>query len=597
MRNNPIVWRATATSPCPICGGKDACSATQDDLFFCWRKHCDAEGWIYFKDTANGFGMLRDTGRAHRNGIPKPARSGQADPAWVKVKPKVEVMTQIIMSEAKAGPAELGRLARRLSVSVAALQRLGVGFEPQSGEREPEHWLFPERDSGGHVIGLTRRYATGRKMQYPGTKRGLTFDPAQDFTKQSLILVPEGASDVAACISMGLCAVGRPNNLGGCELLGALLWPAKKAGALVVVMAERDEKPDGSWPGLEGAIRTAQRLADHWGEPVAYALPGEGHKDIRSWLVAQKGSPNDAAAMKKLGRKFVAGLKQRIVLCEPQYSIETGNCEDDERVSLRGDITLRLTRSSSSQLDLVAGFGTAALEVIRQGALCRPCPYAGVPVLQRLDNAHHAALLSVSCRQHGCRCCGPRLRSAWLIHITCKMLDTAAPLFCCAIPSAKKWDACKSRLRRSKANYIAISTADGNVLVISTVPLDESPEVQPFVAAERFAEALSNLAGCGRPINTSADWRKSDHELKTHTYRRVGSAPEGSFDKAVRQLKADHIEPTICRTTKGEKALFVLPEDWPEERTTPYLVALGWGVDPVAPEGGTPDSCQQDSPW
>src|SRR5262249_22506958 len=158
------------------------------------------------------------------------SRNGHTKSTWTKHQSKGEVMAQAILEAAKAGPAECRKLARMLYVSARALQQLGVGFEPETSERDPEHWLLPERNGDGTIIGLTRRYATGRKMQYPGTRRGLTFDPKQDFTKADVVLVPEGASDVAAALTMGLCAVGRPNNLGGVELLGALLWPAKKAG-------------------------------------------------------------------------------------------------------------------------------------------------------------------------------------------------------------------------------------------------------------------------------------------------------------------------------------------------------------------------------
>jgi hypothetical protein len=263
-RTSSIVWRATKSSPCPVCGGDHACAATRDDLYFCWRTHRDIAGWFYFGDSANGFGLLRDTGRVGGTDIPRPSRNGQAGAARAKAKPRVEVVPDAILAAAKAGPDELMRLASRLGVHHDALQRLGTGYEPQTSERDPEHWLFAERDDLGRVIGLTRRYANGHKMQYPGTRRGLTFDPAQDFAWQAVVLVPEGASDVAAALTMHLCAVGRPNNLGGVEMLGALLCGPRKAGSSVVILGEHDQKPNGEWPGRDGAIRTAQRLADTW---------------------------------------------------------------------------------------------------------------------------------------------------------------------------------------------------------------------------------------------------------------------------------------------------------------------------------------------
>jgi hypothetical protein len=142
----------------------------------------------------------------------------------------------------------------------------------------------------------------------------------------------------------------------------------------------------------------------------------------------------------------------------------------------------------------------------------------------------------------------------------------------------------KRDLRRRKASYAAVHTADDKITVLSTIPLDATLELPPFGAAERFAEALLNLSSRRRPIATSQDWRRQEPEQKTRKYRRAGSAPEGSFGKAVRQLQADHIEPTLLKTSKGEKGLFALPESWPEERVARYLAGLGWGVDPAEAE-------------
>jgi hypothetical protein len=95
-------------------------------------------------------------------------------------------------------------------------------------------------------------------------------------TLTDAVLLPEGGSDVAACLTLGLCAVGRPNNVGGVEQLGELLCVSGTRGQ-VIVLGENDRKgKDGSWPGLDGAQQTAQGLADRWRVSVAYALPGDG---------------------------------------------------------------------------------------------------------------------------------------------------------------------------------------------------------------------------------------------------------------------------------------------------------------------------------
>ena len=67
-----------------------------------------------------------------------------------------------------------------ISVSLRTIGRLEVGVVPETAD-EAEHWLFPERDATGNVIGLGKRYLNGKKMQYPGSLRGLVYMPGAAF--------------------------------------------------------------------------------------------------------------------------------------------------------------------------------------------------------------------------------------------------------------------------------------------------------------------------------------------------------------------------------------------------------------------------------
>ena len=60
-------------------------------------------------------------------------------------------------------------------------------------------------------------------------------------------------------MTIGLSVVGRPSNCGGIALLIDLLsaFPIQRE---LVVIGERDEKPDGKWPGRDGAISTGTKL-------------------------------------------------------------------------------------------------------------------------------------------------------------------------------------------------------------------------------------------------------------------------------------------------------------------------------------------------
>ena len=93
------------------------------------------------------------------------------------------------------------------------------------------------------------------------------------------ILIAEGASDVLAGRAMGLNVIGRPSNTGGVEQ-GAQACRNRQ----VIVLGENDRKPDGRWPGREGAELVARNLEAAWDRPVPVAFPPEGIKDLRDWV-------------------------------------------------------------------------------------------------------------------------------------------------------------------------------------------------------------------------------------------------------------------------------------------------------------------------
>jgi hypothetical protein len=55
-----------------------------------------------------------------------------------------------------------------------------------------------------------------------------------------------------------------------------------------VVLGENDRKPDGRWPGREGAERVAARLRAG-GVPALVRLPPPGAKDLRELVAAAAG--------------------------------------------------------------------------------------------------------------------------------------------------------------------------------------------------------------------------------------------------------------------------------------------------------------------
>ena len=185
------------------------------------------------------------------------------------------------------------RLAESLGVSTEALGRLAVGWNGEA-------WTLPMRDAAGAIVGMIRRWPNGdKKTVYRSPNNQLFFDP-ETVPEEGRLLLPEGASDVAALYTIGLPAVGRTSNTAGKEALAELL--ANRPEVTPIVLAEYDQNEKGHWPGRDGAISTAQHVANHLMRTVYWAFPPGGLKDARNWLNTQKNQNN-------LGKRFMNGLE------------------------------------------------------------------------------------------------------------------------------------------------------------------------------------------------------------------------------------------------------------------------------------------------
>ncbi len=196
--------------------------------------------------------------------VKKPERTDQEmDAIW---RPRVQRWRQY-------GQDEIGRLALILGVDVEALQELHVGHDGKS-------WTVPERNEAGLIVGVSRRFEDGTKRCAVGSRRGLTYSDGWQDAKGPVLIV-EGASDVAAGLTLGLSVIGRPNNIGGLRMLVKLLRDIQRK---LVVIAERDKKPDGRWPGMEGAKSIAAGLRAALHRNVSVRLLPDEAKDLRDFL-------------------------------------------------------------------------------------------------------------------------------------------------------------------------------------------------------------------------------------------------------------------------------------------------------------------------
>jgi phage/plasmid primase-like uncharacterized protein len=279
----------TSTNPCAICGGNHKCSRGEDGLVLCGRKSGHVFGFVYLGQAKKDdqFALYRREGDPllnsdkNRNGHHAKHWSGKATNGQaVNWTAKAEGFRQALTAERR------GELAQALGLPEHVLVSLNhLGFSPKGFHEDyfdKTCWTFPEVDAAGHVIGINCRYADGAKKVMSGGHRGLTMpDGWRD--RPGLVLCPEGPSDTLAITALGLAAIGRPNDKGGIELLAALfrdLPPNRQ----IIILGEYDPKPDGRWPGRDGAVKVANELAERLQRTVHWALPPGGIKDVRRWV-------------------------------------------------------------------------------------------------------------------------------------------------------------------------------------------------------------------------------------------------------------------------------------------------------------------------
>jgi phage/plasmid primase-like uncharacterized protein len=164
-----------------------------------------------------------------------------------------------------AGWDRLGELADALNVSVHSLAAMHVGWS--EGHRS---WTFPMRDASARITGVRLRRPDGSKWAVKGSSEGLFYAPGKI---GQTVYVAEGASDVAAMMTLGLSAVGKPSAQGGGPALAGML-----AGLDVVLIADSDDV------GKRGAQATAHHLIGV-ARRVRIVVPSVG-KDVREWVRA-----------------------------------------------------------------------------------------------------------------------------------------------------------------------------------------------------------------------------------------------------------------------------------------------------------------------
>jgi hypothetical protein len=256
-------WRRVSRSdPCPVCEGDSWCTVTADGRTVrCMRV---SEGARRTDEKGAHIHVLKACSRpsATRRVVLRSAPPNWTELAELRAREATDAQLRPL-----AGRWGLTRIEplRSLTCSWSAMWRAHV---------------LPMRRHDGRVVGAHRRWPDGQRKHVLGSRLGL-FLPVPLPSGDPLFL-PEGPSDVAALLDVDVAAVGRPDNMNGADDCCRIA-----RGRRVVVVGENDQKPDGRWPGREGAVPLAQRLVLHASE-VRLLFPPPEFKDVRDWLSATR---------------------------------------------------------------------------------------------------------------------------------------------------------------------------------------------------------------------------------------------------------------------------------------------------------------------
>lgn len=212
----------------------------------------------------------------------------------------------------------LQELADELCVTPKSLKLVGYGWCD-----DEKCFTSPEFDSTGNIIGIVRRFQNGDKRSMPGGNRGLTIPFGLDDMPDPVFVV-EGASDVAASLTLGITSIGRSTCNTSMHLAGVL------KGRDFFIVGENDERPDGSWPGKTGAQSVAQKLAQELNRPVRRTMPPDEFKDIRDYLAGRDVS--DTEKMAVIGCDLEDELLTMAKICQSPSSEPGPTDEISDRV-------------------------------------------------------------------------------------------------------------------------------------------------------------------------------------------------------------------------------------------------------------------------
>lgn len=274
--------RTSKRLPCPICERTKWCSISSDGTACrCTRVKSD-------KPSTSKDGSLA---WIHRLGGPIRDLSVEAKAVRVRLShSEVLKINERFMADDRHQA--LVDCSVRLGVSLDSLVALGVGVGYDKYGRRFTTW--PSFNGQLEMVGIITRYDSGKKLTIKGTSNSGLFIPrpmdSDYWNRAKVILIVEGGSDVAACYTNNIYAIGKPSNTGGSVHLVKFL--SRYPNCDIAVAGENDYRSPcpvhcgesscpACWPGYFGAQSTIKALSDA-GRKARLIMPT--CKDMREWL-------------------------------------------------------------------------------------------------------------------------------------------------------------------------------------------------------------------------------------------------------------------------------------------------------------------------
>jgi hypothetical protein len=130
------------------------------------------------------------------------------------------------------------------------------------------------RDGEGHIIGLRTRYRDASKKAVLGSRNGI-FVP--DGLETSNLWLVEGPSEVAALLTVGIEAFGRPSNQAGLDQIVPYVRRLGLRQLVIGINNDRKGVDDLTWHGAEAVVKALPGVRCKIVSPPVC-------KDYRAWV-------------------------------------------------------------------------------------------------------------------------------------------------------------------------------------------------------------------------------------------------------------------------------------------------------------------------